>query len=91
MYTDHKPLILLMKRPIHEAPVRIQRLLLCLQRYNIELIFKLGKNHFIPDALSRAYVVGKKSEAEKCLEHECEQVVHAVIDSVNCTSSTMQK
>ena len=54
VYTDHKPLIPLMKRPIHEAPARIQRLLLRLLRYDITLIFKPGKEHIIPDTLSRA-------------------------------------
>ena len=36
--TDHKPLVTIMKKPIHTATPRIQKMLLKLQRYNINLI-----------------------------------------------------
>ena len=42
--TDHKPLITIVKKPLHAAPARLQRMLLQLQRYNLELIYKKGKN-----------------------------------------------
>ena len=33
--TDHKPLVAIMKKPLSDCPVRIQRLLLRLQKYAI--------------------------------------------------------
>ncbi|KAL5259137.1 hypothetical protein ACHWQZ_G009557 [Mnemiopsis leidyi] len=40
--TDHKPLLSCLKKPVHKSPVRIQRLLLRLQRYNLRLQYVPG-------------------------------------------------
>lgn len=53
--TDHKPLISIVKKPLHAAPARLQRMLLQLQSYNLEFIYKKGKELFLADTLSRAY------------------------------------
>ena len=89
LYTDHKPLIPLLKRSIHESPVRIQRLMLRLQRYSFTAAFKRGKYHVIPDTLSRSATKCDVTESEKELQEECELVVHAVV-SHKCTT-TMQE
>lgn len=52
--TDHQPLVTITKRPIHSTPARLQRMLLQLQRYNISLVYKKGKQMYIADTLSRA-------------------------------------
>ena len=38
--TDHKPLLPIMKKAILQAPKRLQRMLLQLQRYDINLIYR---------------------------------------------------
>lgn len=53
--TDHKPLIAIMKKSLTTAPKRLQRMLLRLQRYTFELVFRPGSQVVIADALSRAY------------------------------------
>lgn len=53
--TDHKPLISIIKKPIVDAPSRLQRMLLRLQRYTFTLVYRPGKHLYIADALSRAY------------------------------------
>ena len=89
LYTDHKPLIPLLKRTIHESPVRIQRLMLRLQRYSFTAVFKRGKYHVVPDTLSRAPTDDTQTESEQTLEKECETVVHAVV--AHKCSTTMHK
>ena len=42
--SDHKPLESIMKKPLSKAPDRIQRMLLRLQRYNINLLYKPGRD-----------------------------------------------
>lgn len=54
--TDHKPLVAIMKKPLGDCPIRIQRLLLRLQKYAIELTYIPGTFLYTSDALSRAYV-----------------------------------
>ena len=52
--TDHKPLITIMKKPMHLIPARLQRMRLQLQKYDIELVYKKGAELYIADTLSRA-------------------------------------
>jgi len=51
--TDHKPLIGVMNKSIEDCPMRLQRLLLRLQKYDICLTYVAGKNLYIADTLSR--------------------------------------
>ncbi|KAL8611232.1 hypothetical protein ACOMHN_013663 [Nucella lapillus] len=41
--TDHKPLITIVKKSLNAAPARLQRMLLQLQRYNLNFVYKKGK------------------------------------------------
>ena len=52
--TDHKPLQSIFKKSLLSAPCRLQRMLLRLQRYNLEVIYKPGSQMYIADHLSRA-------------------------------------
>ena len=52
--TDHKPLIAIQKKPINTASKRLQRMMLRLQRFDLNLTYKPGKEMYIADALSRA-------------------------------------
>ena len=54
--TDHKPLESIMKKPLNNAPTRLQRMLLKLQRYNLEVTYKKGTTIVLADTLSRAHL-----------------------------------
>ena len=54
MFADHKPLIAIQKKPINTASKRLERMMLCLQRFDLNLTYKPGKEMYIADALSRA-------------------------------------
>lgn len=41
--TDHKPLITILRKPLHTAPVHIQRMMLKLQCYHLNVIYKRGR------------------------------------------------
>ena len=62
--TDHKPLISIVNKPLNAAPARLQRMLLQLQKYNLQFVYKKGKELYIADALSRAYPEEAPEEAE---------------------------
>ena len=67
--SDHKPLESIFKKPLHQAPMRLQRMLLRLQRYSLKVNYRPGKELHIADALSRAFLDEQKEELlEKDLE-----------------------
>ena len=51
--SDHKPLESIIKKPLHKAPPRIQRMLLKLQPYTFKLIHVKGSEIGLADYLSR--------------------------------------
>ena len=61
--TDHKPLITIFKKSLASAPKRLQRMLLRLQKYNIELVYVPGSQLILPDALSRAFLPSSSGQA----------------------------
>lgn len=54
METNHKPLIPIFSKPLIDTPPRLQRMLLSLQKYDINLQYRPGKELIIADSLSRA-------------------------------------
>jgi len=56
--SDHKPLENIFRKPLHTTPMRLQRMLLRLQRYSLNVIYKRGKDMVLADTLSRAHASG---------------------------------
>ena len=56
VYNDHKPLEAIFKKPLNAAPMRLQRMLLRLQCYNLNVKYRSGPEMFLADELSRAYL-----------------------------------
>uniref|UniRef100_A0A803JLC0 Gypsy retrotransposon integrase-like protein 1 n=1 Tax=Xenopus tropicalis TaxID=8364 RepID=A0A803JLC0_XENTR len=52
--SDHKPLESIFKKPLLGAPKRLQRMMLQLQKYNLNVTYKKGSQMYIADFLSRA-------------------------------------
>lgn len=60
--SDHKPLEAIMKKSLCSAPKRLQGMLLRVQQYDIEVIYRRGKDMHVADMLSRAYLPNKESK-----------------------------
>ena len=52
--TDHKPLVTIIKKPMHAIPARLQHMMLQLQKVNITLVYKKGAELYVADTLPRA-------------------------------------
>lgn len=54
VFNDHKPLEDIYKKPLLDTPMRIQRMRLRLQWYDLQVTYRKGKDMELPDTLSRA-------------------------------------
>jgi hypothetical protein len=53
---DHKPLASIMRKPLSQAPKRLQALMMRVHRYDMDFHFLKGSELIIADTLSRAYI-----------------------------------
>ena len=77
--SDHKPLQVIFRKPIHSASCGLQRMLLRLLRYNLDVHYKKGSQMFLADHLSTV-TVKDYQEAEKLEEV---QVFAAELESLS--------
>ena len=54
--TDHKPLVAIFRKHLHELSPRLQRMRMKLQRYDLRVIYVPGKELVMADAFSRAHL-----------------------------------
>ena len=55
-YNDHKHLEQILKKSLLAAPMQLQRMILNLQGYDLTVKYCKGKEMYLPDTLSRAYL-----------------------------------
>lgn len=90
--TDHKPLESIFKKPIVSAPRRLQRMLLRLQRYNFNVIYRPGKSIVIADFLSRAPLQdtqGYKIDEALIFQNEIEEI--EALNHINITDERIKE
>jgi hypothetical protein len=84
---DHKPLEIILKKSLHDAPLRLQRMLLRLQKYDFTNKHKPGKDFVVADTLSRAPLLTTDPELEK----EISFYVHMVMSNLPATDDIMAR
>ncbi|MGH0142006.1 UNVERIFIED_CONTAM: hypothetical protein FKN15_074960 [Acipenser sinensis] len=97
--SDHKPLETIFKKPLLSAPKRLQRMMLRLQRYQLHVKYKKGKEMHIADFLSRAPLPLEKTmhaHTQECvysietkLQKEIENIDHAT--NLNFSTQSLNK
>lgn len=53
METDHRPLEPIFLKKLKAVPKLLQRMLLRLQKYNLRVMYKKGRDMYLADTLSR--------------------------------------
>lgn len=89
METDHKPLVQIFGKPLYDCPPRLQRMFIRLQRYDIKLVHKPGKQLFIADALSRAFITDFENNNE--FENEVESQICLLRLNLNATDEKIKE
>ena len=68
--SDHQPLESIMQKPLNDAPKRLQRMLMQLQKYTLRVRYKRGTQMYLADTLSRAFLPESSNGVEiQKLEH----------------------
>ncbi|XP_030763270.1 uncharacterized protein K02A2.6-like [Sitophilus oryzae] len=86
--TDHLPLLSIFKKPLNKCPARLQRMLLQVQKFDIKLKYKPGKDLLIADALSRA-CVGEMCDDE--IDDEINAQVCLIESQINVTDRKLNE
>ena len=85
--TDHKPLIFIMKKPLVSAPPRLQRMMLQLSQYDLELTHKPGKDIPLADTLSRKFL----SDSYPELSDGMDARIHSVLSSMPISDQKLKQ
>ena len=59
--SNHKPLESIAKKPLRNGPKRLQGMLLKIQKYDVKITYKPGKEMYLADTLSRAFLRSSKN------------------------------
>ncbi|PFX30005.1 Retrovirus-related Pol polyprotein [Stylophora pistillata] len=86
--TDHKPLETIWKKSIATASPRLQRLLLRLARYEIQIEYICGKDNSIADSLSRVDPISPKPMDSKQMDVI---PVHHITSNVPATDNRLDR
>ena len=86
--TDHKPLESIMKKPLGLAPPRLQRMLLQLQKYDLEVHHIPGKNIPVADVLSRKFMPDETADQSV---GALDVQIHSIISTLPVSGSKMEQ
>ncbi|KAK2710413.1 hypothetical protein QYM36_011810 [Artemia franciscana] len=85
--TDHRPLETILSRPLHMAPARLQRMMIQIQPYDIEVHYSPGSDIPVPDALSRLHL----PDVDTKMQNDIEVFVHTVMKSLPVSDSKLDE
>ena len=86
--TDHRPLESILRKPIAKASPRLQRMMLQLQRYSLNVMYVPGKLMHVADTLSRAYIEGQPSCGAP---DDMEVLVHNLVENLPATADKLEQ
>ena len=86
--TDHKPLENITKKPLALAPPRLQRMLLQLQRYDLEVHHVPGKNIPVVDVLSRKFMPAETVDQSV---GDLDVQIHSIISNLPVSDIKMEQ
>lgn len=86
VYSDHKPIEAIMRKPLHLAPARLQRMMLRLRKYTLTIQFQPGHLMYISDTLSRLH-----SADTDATVHDYDWQVYSVVRNLPISDAKLQQ
>lgn len=91
VYTDHKPLESVLLKPLYKSSPRLQRMLLRLLKFEIELKYIPGSQMHVADALSRATTKHIDVSKEQELQDDIEVMVHTILNDFPASNKRLDQ
>ncbi|XP_031333730.1 uncharacterized protein K02A2.6-like [Photinus pyralis] len=91
VHTDHKPLIPLFIKPLYKVPQRLQRFMLKIQAYDLEVQYVPGNKMFVSDTLSRAPLSDKLLEISDEFDKDLNLHVNLLVCNLAVSSEQLNK
>lgn len=88
IHSDHKPLESIIQKPLHKASPRLQRMLLKLQKYDLTITYVKGKDLYVADTLSRAYMSSPSQDNDM---EDLDFAVHAMIQNLPVSDAKLSQ
>lgn len=88
--TDHKPLVNIFKKALNNCPIRVQRLLLRVQKYDLDVSYTPGKYLLVADALSRAHE-SNNVYSDNTTEDVVEAYIHMIMNTMPVSDAKMRE
>ena len=85
---DHKPLMSIMSKPFNDCPMRIQRMMIRLEKYDVTMNYK-GKFMFTADTLSRA--VDKNERTDETGNAQIKAYVDMIMSSLPVSEERIEQ
>jgi hypothetical protein len=89
VHSDHKPLEAIFKKSLSQTTPRLQRMLLRLLKFELEVKYVPGKQMHLADTLSRAFLITAPSEAEFELAEDIDVAVHTLLSDSHISHNTL--
>ena len=77
--SDHKPLESIVHKPLYKVSPRQQRMLFKLQNYDLSIKYVKGRDLYVADTLSRAYLINPNDSTQS---KDLEFAIHAMIENL---------
>lgn len=89
--SDHKLLEIIVRKPQPTAPKRLQRMMMRVQMYNLDVVYTPGKDMLLAHTLGRAYLPECSSYGSVEAEIETVNMVHICLETDSMQSALQQK
>ena len=86
--SDHKPLKEIIRKPLQNIPPLLQRMLLSLRIYDIDLVYLAGKENILADTLSREHL---EKTTDDIPEEELTTQVHMIYENAPAKKSRLEE
>jgi hypothetical protein len=91
IHSDHRPLQTIFQKPTSKTTPRLQRMLIRIARFDLDIVYRPGKHMHVADALSRAYLPFEPTNRDVEMADDIDVTVHSLIYELPASNSRLEE